>query len=41
MSRVKNARERASIADAKRLMKGLTGVKINLDPEVKIEFAAK
>ena len=35
------AMEGGSIADAKRLMKGLSGVKINLDPEVKIEFAAK
>ena len=35
------ALEGGSIADAKRLMKGLSGVKINLDPEVKIEFAAK
>jgi len=35
------AMEGGSIADAKRLMKGLKGVKINLDPEVKIEFAAK
>jgi len=35
------AMEGGSIADAKRLMKGLAGVKINLDPEVKIEFAAK
>ena len=32
------AMEGGSIADAKRLMKGLPGVKINLDPEVKIEF---
>jgi hypothetical protein len=35
------AMEGGSIADAKRLMKGLKGVKISLDPEVKIEFAAK
>jgi hypothetical protein len=35
------AMEGGSIADAKRLMKGLKGVKINLEPEVKIEFAAK
>jgi hypothetical protein len=35
------AMDGGSIADAKRLMKGLSGVKINLDPEVKIEFAAK
>ena len=35
------AMDGGSIADAKRLMKGLTGVKINLDPEVKIEFAAR
>jgi hypothetical protein len=35
------AMESGSIADAKRLMKGLQGVKISLDPEVKIEFAAK
>ena len=35
------AMEGGSIADAKRLMKGLKGVKINLDPEVKIEFAGK
>ena len=35
------AMEGGSIADAKRLMKGLNGVKISLDPEVKIEFAAK
>jgi hypothetical protein len=35
------AMEGGSIADAKRLMKGLSGVKINLDPEVKIEFAAQ
>jgi len=35
------AMDGGSIADAKRLMKGLAGVKINLDPEVKIEFAAK
>lgn len=35
------AMESGSIADAKRLMKGLPGVKISLDPEVKIEFAAK
>jgi hypothetical protein len=33
--------EGGSIADAKRLMKGLPGVKINLDPEVKIEFAGR
>ena len=36
-----SAMESGSIADAKRLMKGLKGVKISLDPEVKIEFAAK
>jgi hypothetical protein len=35
------AMDSGSMADAKRLMKGLPGVKINLDPEVKIEFAAK
>jgi hypothetical protein len=35
------AMDSGSMADAKRLMKGLAGVKINLDPEVKIEFAAK
>lgn len=35
------AMESGSIADAKRLMKGLQGVKISLDPEVKIEFAGK
>jgi hypothetical protein len=35
------AMEGGSIADAKRLMKGLTGVKISLDPEVKIEFAGR
>lgn len=35
------AMEGGSIADAKRLMTGLKGVKISLDPEVKIEFAAK
>lgn len=35
------AMEGGSIADAKRLMKGLKGVKISLDPEVRIEFAAK
>ena len=35
------AMDGGSIADAKRLMKGLQGVKINLDPEVRIEFAAK
>lgn len=34
------AMDSGSIADAKRLMKGLPGVKINLDPEVKIEYAA-
>ena len=33
------AMDSGSIADAKRLMKGLPGVKINLDPEVKIEYA--
>ena len=33
--------EGGSIADAKRLMTGLKGVKISLDPEVKIEFAEK
>jgi hypothetical protein len=36
-----DAMDGGSIADAKRLMKGLQGVKINLEPEVKIEFAAK
>jgi hypothetical protein len=35
------AMDGGSIADAKRLMKGLKGMKISLDPEVKIEFAAK
>jgi hypothetical protein len=35
------AMEGGSIADAKRLMKGLAGVKINLDPEVKIEFSGR
>jgi hypothetical protein len=35
------AMEGGSIADAKRLMKGLSGVKISLDPEVKIEFAGR
>jgi hypothetical protein len=35
------AMESGSIADAKRLMKGLRGVKISLDPEVKIEFAGR
>ena len=34
------AMDSGSMADAKRLMKGLPGVKINLDPEVKIEYAA-
>jgi hypothetical protein len=34
------AMDSGSIADAKRLMNGLPGVKINLDPEVKIEYAA-
>ena len=33
------AMDSGSIADAKRLMKGLPGVKINLDPEVKIEYS--
>ena len=41
MKQFSAAMEGGSIADAKRLMKGLPGVKINLDPEVKIEFAAK
>jgi len=35
------AMEGGSIADAKRLMKGLQGVKISLDPEVRIEFAGR
>jgi hypothetical protein len=35
------AMDSGSMAEVKRLMKGLPGVKINLDPEVKIEFAAK
>ena len=35
------AMEGGSIADAKRLMNGLKGVKISLDPEVKIEFAGR
>ena len=35
------AMDGGSIADAKRLMKGLSGVKINLDPEVRIEFAGR
>jgi hypothetical protein len=35
------AMEGGSMADAKRLMKDLKGVKISLDPEVKIEFAAR
>jgi len=35
------AMDSGSMADAKRLMKGLPGVKINLDPEVRVEFAAK
>jgi hypothetical protein len=35
------AMDGGSIADAKRLMKGMKGMKISLDPEVKIEFAAK
>jgi hypothetical protein len=35
-----DAMDSGSMADAKRLMKGLPGVKINLDPEVKIEYAA-
>ena len=33
------AMDSGSMAEAKRLMKGLPGVKINLDPEVKIEYA--
>ena len=35
------AMEGGTIADAKRLMNGLKGVKINLEPEVKIEFAGR
>jgi hypothetical protein len=35
------AMDGGSMADAKRLMKGMKGMKISLDPEVKIEFAAK
>lgn len=35
------AMDGGSIADAKRLMKGLKGMKISLDPEVKIEFAGQ
>jgi hypothetical protein len=35
------AMDGGSMADAKRLMKGMKGMKINLDPEVRIEFAAR
>jgi hypothetical protein len=35
-----DAMDSGSMAEAKRLMKGLPGVKISLDPEVKIEYAA-
>jgi hypothetical protein len=35
------AMDGGSMADAKRLMKGLKGMKINLDPEVRIEFAGR
>ena len=41
MKQFSAAMDGGSIADAKRLMKGLSGVKINLDPEVRIEFAGR